>query len=297
MRVKGLAAAAVAIALLMSGCALEGGAPLTIVTKDFAFEGMPQYLRGGGPFTATVRNEGRVRHELAFIDIGGASLDDFRREFPKVIEGGPWPDFMRRGSVPFDVGPGDEQTLSFTLEPGNYMLFCALNGDPAKPRTPDGDEAEGKPHYELGMVVPDVNVAGGGGELQAKDGEIVAEDYSFDVPKLGAGRRQLVFRNEGPKEWHHLVAFEFPSGTTEEAAIAAFQAFGAAEGTGQPPPPGTPEPAEAGYAGIVSPGMSTTFELILNINRTYLFACFISDRSGGPPHAVAHQMVKTFIVR
>lgn len=297
MRIKGLAAAAVAIALLMSGCALEGGAPLTIVAKDFAFEGMPKFLRGGGPFTATFRNEGKVFHELAFIDIGGATFDDFRREFPKVIEGGPWPDFMRRGSVPMDIEPGEEVTASFTLAPGNYFLFCALNGDPSKPRTPEGDEAEGKPHYELGMVVEDIHVAGGGGELEAKDGEIVAEDYSFDVPKLGAGRRQLVFRNEGPKEWHHLVAFEFPVGTTEEAAIGAFQAFGQAEETGQPPPPGTPEPAEAGYAGIVSPGFENTFELILRINRTYLLACFISDRSGGPPHAVAHRMVKTFIVR
>ena len=297
MRRMGLAAIVVAMTLLTAACGLEGGAPLNIVAKDFAFEGVPLHMRGGGPITATLRNEGKVAHELAFVDIGGASFDDFRRDFPKIFEGGPFPDYFRAGSVPFDLEPGESVTTSFTLEPGNYMLFCAFTGDPSKPKTPDGEEAEGKPHYELGMVIPNVAVAGGEGGLEAKDGEIVAKDYTFDVPELGAGRRQLVFRNSGPDQWHHLVGFEFPAGTTEEAAIAAFQAFGQADETGQPPPAGIPEPAEAGYAGIVSPGLSNTFELVLNINRTYLLACFIQDQSGGPPHAVAHQMIKTFIVR
>jgi hypothetical protein len=30
--------------------------------------------------------------------------------------------------------------------------------------------------------------------------------------------------------------------------------------------------------------------------RTYVLACFISDRAGGPPHAIAHDMYKVFTV-
>lgn len=292
-----LAIVATAVALVTSACGLEGGPQLEIVAKDFAFEGVPASIRTGGAKQITLRNEGKVFHELAFVDIGDASFDDFKRDFPKVLEGGPFPKDFRRGAVPLDLAPGETKKASFTLPAGNYLLFCAFTGDPSKPKTPDGEEAEGKPHYELGMFVPNISVEGGPGELTAKDGQIVAKDYTFEVPKLGAGRRQLVLRNEGPKQWHHLVAFEFPPGTTEEAAVNAFAAFGAAEETGQPPPEGTPEPGEAGFAGIVSPGLSTSFELVLKINHTYLLACFIQDLSGGPPHAVAHQMVKTFVVR
>lgn len=297
MRGKAVGVAAVVLVLVASACGLEGGPPLSIVVKDFAFEGVPPTIRGDGTVTATVRNEGKVDHELAFVDIGDASFDDFKRDFPKLIQGGPWPDYFRRGAVPIDLPSGASRTVSFALPAGDYMLFCAFTGDPSKPKTPDGEEAEGKPHYELGMYVPEVNVQGSGGEVTAKDGEIVAKDYTFEAPELGAGRRQLVLRNAGPKQWHHLVGFEFPSGTTEEAAVNAFLAFGQAEETGQPPPEGTPEPSEAGFAGIVSPGLSTTFELALKINHTYLLACFIQDLSGGPPHAVAHRMIKTFIVR
>lgn len=297
MRGRTVAVAAVVLALVAGACGLEGSPDLEIVAKDFAFEGVPPVIRGGGAITATFRNEGKVGHEFALINIGDATFDDFKRDFPAVIEGGPFPKFFNGGAVPFDIGPGESVTGTFSVPPGNYMLFCALNGDPSKPKTPEGEEAEGKPHYELGMVIPSVSVEGEDGEIEAKDGTITASDYTFDVPQLGAGRRQLVLRNAGPKQWHHLVALEFPAGTTEQAALQAFAAFGAAEETGQPPPPGTPEPADAGFAGIVSPGNATTFELPLKINHTYLLACFIQDTSGGPPHAVAHQMVKTFVVR
>lgn len=290
---KLFAVGAVLIALAATGCTVEAGPPLTIVAKDFAFEGVPPTIQGG-PVDVTFRNEGKVAHELAFVDIGEASFEDFRREFPKIFEGGPFPKFFRNGSVPFEVEPGEELTGSFTLAEGKYMLFCALQGDPTKPESPGGEEAEGKSHYELGMVVPEVEVNGGGGDVSAPDGEIVAEDYKFNVPALTGGKRQLVFRNDGPKQWHHMVAFEYPPSITPEAAINAFRAFGQAEETGQPPPPGTPEPGEAGFAGIFSPGGAQTIELQLKSGYTYLLACFIQDLTGGAPHAIAHNMLTPF---
>ncbi len=291
---RALAVGSIAIALIAGGCGVESGPDLDVVAKDFKFEGMPPTI-DGGPTTITFRNEGKVSHELALVNIGDATFDEFRKDFPPILEGGPFPKYFENGAVPFDLSPGEKVTSTFRLEPGSYQLFCALTGDPTKPVGPEGEEGEGKPHYELGMV-GNVTVRGGGGELEAKDGEIVAKDYGFDVPKLGAGLRRLVFRNEGPKQWHHMVAFEFQPGVTEEAAIGAFAALGALE-EGEAPPPGTPEPAEAGYAGIHSPGGGQTIELPLKINHTYLLACFIQDLTGGPPHAIAHKMIKTFVVR
>lgn len=289
-----LTAVVVLIALAASGCAVESSPPLTIVAKDFKFEGVPREIRGG-TFTATFRNEGKVSHEFALIDIGDASFDDFRKEFPKIIEGGPFPKFFRGGTSAFEIGPGESLTSTISLQAGDYLLFCALEGDPTKPETPEGEEAQGKPHYELGMYKPQVTISGGGGDLEAKDGEIVAKDYSFEVPKTGAGTREFAFRNAGPEQWHHAVVFEF-EGIDEQAAVNAFRAFGQAEETGQPPPPGTPEPNEAGFAGIFSPGNGETIKLDLKQGSTYLFVCFIQDKSGGPPHAFAHNMVTPYRV-
>ena len=284
-----------AVALGAGGCAVEGSAPFEVVAKDFAFEGVPPTINGG-PVKVTFRNEGKVSHELAFVDIGDASFEDFKREFPKIFEGGPFPSFFRSGSVPFEAEPGEEVSGSFTLAEGKYLLFCALSGDPTKPKSPEGEEAEGKEHYQLGMYVPEVKVNGGGGEVSAPDGEIVASDYKFTVPALTAGRKELVFRNESPRQWHHMVAFEYPPSITPEAAVNAFRALGQAEETGQPPPPGTPQPEEAGFAGVFSPGGAQTIHLDVKSGHTYLLACFIQDITGGPPHAIAHNMLTPFKV-
>jgi hypothetical protein len=290
---KLIVAAAMAVALGATGCTVEAGPALQIVAKDFAFEGVPPTIQGG-PVKVSFRNEGKVEHELAFVDIGDASFEDFRREFPKIFEGGPFPNFFGVGAVPFELGPGDEKTSSFTLPSGKYMLFCGLAGDPTKPKTPDGQEAEGRPHYELGMVIPEVAVNGGSTEVSAPDGEIVARDYTFDVPPLTKGRKQLVFRNAGPKQWHHMVALEYHFTVSEEQALNAFRASLAPPDETAQPPPNTPQPTENGFGGIFSPGGAQTLVMEIQRGYTYLLACFIQDVSGGPPHAVANNMIKTF---
>lgn len=289
MRATRLSAVVLTVALAATGCAVEAGPALEIVATDFAFRGVPPTIQGG-PVEVTFRNEGKVAHELAFVDIGSASFEDFKKEFPKVFEGGPFPRFFRGGAVPFEVEPGESLTSSFTLGAGTYQLFCALNGDPTKPKTPEGEEAEGRPHYELGMVIPEVEVNGEDVELSARDGEIVARDYTFDVPRLTNGRKELVFRNAGPKQWHHMVALEYHFTVSEEEALRRFRST---FDENAPPPPG-PEPTENGFAGIFSPGGGQTFVMEIQRGYTYLLACFIQDTSGGPPHAVAHNMIKTF---
>lgn len=290
MRGRLLAAMAI-VALVAVGCGLEGDdAPTTldVVTSGFAFEGVPDSFRGG-PVEINFRNNHTVPHELALIDIGDASVDDFKREFPALLEGGPFPDFFERGTVPIEAEPGQAVSTTASIPTGSYLLFCALTDAEGE----EDEGSEGPPHYELGML-KQVTVEEGNGELPPGDGAIVAKDYTYELPELGAGSHELVFRNDGPDQWHHFVAMEFPEGVDEQGATEAFEAMLAA-GEDAPPPAG-PEPEEIGFGGVLSPGMAQTVQLDLRSGHTYLFVCFIQDTTGGPPHAVAHQMFKTFSV-
>ena len=50
------------------------------------------------------------------------------------------------------------------------------------------------------------------------------------------------------------------------------------------------------YSGVFGPGGSGTFEAEFQPGNTYAALCFISDREGGLPHAIQHQMYDVFQV-
>ena len=89
----------------------------------------------------------------------------------------------------------------------------------------------------------------------------------------------------------------FPEGTTVEAAEAAFETLLSLE-DGQAPPEGTPASEEVGFSGVATPGNDIQFNVPggFESGRTYIFYCFISDRAGGPPHAIGNQMYKAFTI-
>ena len=147
------------------------------------------------------------------------------------------------------------------------------------------------------MVAP-VTVTGDTGRALPDGGPAVtAKDYSFETSGLVAGRNTVLFRNSGPDQLHHAVVLEFPAGVDEDAAVQALRAFAEAQGDGRAPPPGTPQPTPIGDIQFFDPGLGGTFDATLRTGRTYVVACFISDRAGGPPHAFAHDMVKTLTIR
>lgn len=107
----------------------------------------------------------------------------------------------------------------------------------------------------------------------------------------------LVFRNEGPKEIHFAEFLEFPEGVDAAGALKAFEAPLTLE-EGSPPPEGTPLPSGEfeGASFVFNPGQGGTFEVELKAKRSYVVACFISDRAGGPPHAIGQKMITSFTV-
>jgi hypothetical protein len=122
---------------------------------------------------------------------------------------------------------------------------------------------------------------------------LTAHDYGFDVSGLKAGKQTIAFKNVGAQQWHFAEILGFPKGTTVAKAEADIPKLLASNG---PPPAGVAAPDEVAGSQVASPGSGNTFSATLEPGRTYVVLCFISDKVGGPPHAIAHKMYKVFTV-
>lgn len=248
------------------------------------------------------------------MEIGDTPQAEALAQFTTVVsseEGAPIPDFIEANGGSDATDAGSSSTNTINVRPGNYLIVCTLD-DSASEEDDEGGEGDAPPeggapaeaeepklpvHMNIGMVSP-LSVTGAGGTaLPEGDATVTAKDYTFDLSGIEAGKKTVVFNNSGPDQIHHAVVFEFDEGVTPDAAVGAFKAFGEAEATGGPPPEGTPEPADAGESSVFSPGRSGTFEVEFKSGRTYLFACFINDRKGGPPHAFANNMLQAVAVK
>jgi hypothetical protein len=244
----------------------------------------------GGVVTMTFDNRGKLVHEAGILGIGDTTPEQAVKDFGGVIQGGPIPAYMAAGGGIGNVKPGESQTATFALPAGNYLLICSLTD--ADSNEGGGPPPEGmKAHAEQGMIKVVRAVGNNSRALPAADGTITARDYSFDLPALSAGAKNLVFKNEG-QQFHHVVMMEFPAGVNEAGAAKIFDQM-AKMPPDSPPPPG-PMPDDIATSPVFSPGLGGTFGVTFTAGRTYAALCFISDKTGGPPHAFAHQMVKYF---
>ena len=261
----------------------EAAESLEVTGTDYAFEGLPKELEGGN-VTVHFQNDGKAPHEIAFINIGEESnAKGFFEDFGPVIqEGAAWPEYVSNVAGANEAEPGQDFTATYQLDPGTYMVFCALTGT-----TEDPESEEGPPHFTQGMQQIVTVTDGEDTDLPEADGTITAKDYEFEID-LEAGDQVINFHNDGPND-HFAGISRFPEGTTVEQAEAAMKAMAESEGE---PPAGTPEPDEIGFSGITSKGKGIQFSLAEPLEAgVYSFVCFISDRTGGPPHAIGHDMI------
>lgn len=294
-RARILGCAVAALALLAAGCGDdddsgggEAATSLDVTAVDFAFQNLPEEIDAGA-VELTLTNDGEADHEIAWVQIGDTDVEQFFEDFGPVIEeGAPWPDYVTSAIGANEAAPGEAGTFTYTLPGGTYAVFCALNG------TPEDPEAEGAPHFTQGMQQIVTVTGDDAGDLPGGDGTITASDYTFDVD-VSAGDTVLNFTNDGPND--HFAGFDvFPEGTTVEEAEETFATLLETE-DGAEPPEGTVFPEEVGFSGLASEGLGVQFEVPGGLEPgTYIFYCFISDRAGGPPHAIANQMFKAFIV-
>lgn len=284
---------------------------LTITAEDYSFD-VGEEIEGG-IVELTLANEGEFTHEAGFIKVAdGYDIESFEADFGPVIEGGPIPDDFETVTGVGDTEPGAETTSTVTLPEGEYVLFCSLSDTGEGDAEGEGEEdAEGAaegveegeeeetgppPHFSLGMM--QTLTVTSGADLAAtdieSDGIVQAVDYGFEMPELEAGEHTLTFENTSDEQIHHGIFFEFAEGVDEAAAREAFQALmSEEEGAGGE---GGEEPEEVGFTYVFGPGMAGTFDVELQSGRTYGVVCFLQDREGGPPHAIAHDMVDFFTV-
>lgn len=123
--------------------AAEGEAPeppaadATVTGVDFAFEvdsipadGVVEFVNG---------SEGQLHEMNVFRLAEGATQEDAVAFFDGEAPPGP-PPFSGQGGIQA-IAPGASQVGDADLEPGEYVLFCAIP-----------DPSDGVPHYKKGMV-------------------------------------------------------------------------------------------------------------------------------------------------
>lgn len=252
----------------------------------------------GGVVRLTLQNDGKLKHEAVIVAAGDTPLDALKHDLGPVVkgEGQPTPSYLGfRGGVSL-VAAGSSGTATLTLPPGNYVFVCTLtdadSSDTAIPPSGSGSgsgEAD-QFHYDRGMAAPFTVKAANAAVMPSTDGVVAAREYAFDVPPLSPGAKTLTFRNDGQQD-HSLAVSEFADGIDAASAKAAFDQFLAADAAHRDPPDNLPIPTDVAFAGPLSAGAAATFTVGLKPNRTYVFACYMADRSGGPIHASGKGMV------
>jgi hypothetical protein len=259
---------------------------LTVTAGDYKFEGLPETIPAG-LVNLTFDNQGQTDHEIVFLKVEDNSDPEAVLDgLGKVLQGEPFPADLLAANGIGGTPAGEKKTSQINLTPGQYVVGCALTSQV-------GSEEEGAPHFSRGMFGT-VTVTGEGGEATpTADAELVAKDYSFDVDSITAGEQEIAFVNDGPTEWHFAAIMQYPEGTTVAKAEADLPKLLASEG---PPPAGVVSPEPFADSGVASPGFGNTFNATFESGRTYVALCFVGDKKGGPPHAIAHQMFKVFTV-
>jgi hypothetical protein len=268
---------------------------VTVTATEYAFD-LPAEIEGG-VVRMTLQNNGKVKHEAVIVAAGDTPLARLKQDLTPIAkgQGKATPDYLRfRGGVSLVPG-GTSAAATLSLPPGKYVMVCTLTDADSLEADKNPDGAAPPPagaerlHFDLGMAVPFVVTKTDTAAIPATDGVVFARDWAFEVPPLAPGIKTLMFRNDGAQD-HSLAVSEFPEGVDAGAAKAAFETLLAADAD-HPPPDGLPTPDDVAFAGPLSTSGWATFTVGLKPNRTYVFACYMSDRTGGPLHATGKGMV------
>lgn len=269
---------------------------VAVTAREYGFE-VPPVLEGG-VIRMTMKNAGRRTHEAVIVAAGDTPLPRLKQDLTPIVRGEeePTPAYLRfHGGVSLVPG-GTTAESTLTLPAGQYVLVCTLTDadtlesdkavdDTEPPEPPPSPEL----HFDRGMAVPFEVKTTNTAAMPQTQGTVVARDWSFELPPLSPGTTTLTFRNDGRQD-HSLALAEWADGVAPDAAKAAFETLLAADAD-NPPPDGVPTPDDLAFAGPLSADNQATFTVELRPNRSYVFACYMSDRAGGPLHAIGKRMV------
>jgi hypothetical protein len=274
--IPSLLALLVAAAALAAGCGDDdddgedgGGAEAQALAITVADKGKNQSTlkaptsADAGLVEITLENRGKRLHDAQLFRVaGGQTAAETLAALGKSLQAGaPLPGWLTyAGGVQATKGGGSE-TVTQALEAGTYYVG-------------DIEGTSGPPNPS---TVPRIVVSGevGDAELPETDATASAFEYGFEAEGLKSGKNLVLFENSGD-EPHHLEAFPLLPGRT----IEDVKAFVKTE-KGKPPVNFNQEVVTT----ILEGGTSQLVNLELEPGK-YALLCFISDREGGPPHAV-----------
>jgi hypothetical protein len=246
---------------------------------------------GGGKFTLTAPKTvdaglseitlttpaGDASHDAQLIRVEG---DHSVEETVKIInqESAPIPAWLIPAGGPGATPGGKTATVTQNLVPGKYYVIDT--------NEPEGDNV--KSYGEDGTVA-EFEVTGDAGDaaLPKTDATITAKDFSFETSGLKAGTNRLTFTNTG-KEIHHVIVAPFAKGATFDQVKKAFTQQGEPSG---PPPV---DFSRLTNTAAIDAGGSQVTDIDLKPGK-YALLCFISDRTGGPPHVAKGMIVETTV--
>lgn len=207
----------------------------------------------------TLENEGDKEGDLQLIRVeGDRSPEEVIKGFEQAGSGKAFPDWFFGGGGVGTTGAGESQTVTQVLEPGTYYALDTEGGRP-DPKS-----------------IPAVEVTGEeSDETVEADDTVSAFEYGFDAESLPSGETEIVFENGGAQP-HHLLAAPLIGDSTAEDVESYFKTE---KGKAPLEEKGTQATA------VIEGGESQVVTLDLEPGRYALF-CFISDRQGGPPHAL-----------
>lgn len=252
----------VAVALVACGGGSDEAQELsfTVETKGKSATVTAPETAEAGLAEITLTNDSDSEADLQLIRVeGDRTPEEVVAGLGKAIQGQPFPDWFFAAGGVGSLGPGESATVTQVLQPGDYYAFNTEGGRPDA-KTVAVTEVSGEESDE---------------EIEEGDATVEAAEYVFNAETLPSGEVEIAFDNIGAQP-HHLIASPIKGDATAEDVEAAFK-----EEKGPPPlsEKGTLSTAvlEGGEAQLVT--------MDLEPGR-YALYCFITDREGGPPHAL-----------
>ena len=264
-RLARYAVASLAVIPLTLGLAACGDSDET-QSLTFTLSGDGKAAKLSGPSSAdtglaeiTLKNETKREGEAQLIRIeGDHTPEEVTKGLESAMNGQAFPEWFFAGGGVGTTAGGESQTVTQVLEPGAYYAFDTEGGEPS---------VDSAPVVEVSGEASD--------ETVEADETIDAFDYGFEAEPLSSGKVEVAFDNTG-EEPHHLLAAPLTGDNTAEDVERFFETE-----------KGKPPFAEKGFqsTAVIEGGEGQLVDLDLEPNRYVLF-CFISDREGGPPHAL-----------
>jgi plastocyanin len=206
----------------------------------------------------TFDNESGKDADLQLLRVeGDRSAEETAEGLKKATRGQPFPDWFFAGGGAGATPADGSRTVTQVLEPGTYYAFD-VEGD-LDPKSALAIEVGGETSDE---------------EVEA-DATVSAFEYGFESDSLTGGNTEVVFENTGAQP-HHIVYAPLKG----DARVADVKSFLKTE-KGKPPF----EDKEIKSTAVIEGGEAQLVTLELESGR-YALLCFISDRQGGPPHAI-----------